>query len=210
MSNGASAWPYRGMSPMGGITANAYNASIGLPTGLRSNSSSSSNSGLDLDAKRISDNQYQNAFSQANALSGALGQSYANARNTADSGFSGILSQLAGMGEYDRTRINRSANAQAGSVGQGLMNSGLYNTTMRQNLAQGVERNRNEALGQLDESLRRQSMDVFMQRLSALLGLDQQAIASQQQVGLQGLGFLGEMARTLPNYSRSTSTSASR
>lgn len=208
--NGASAWPTGGFPLNYGHNQNAYNASLGLPTGLRSNSSSTSESGFDSTAKAISDRQFGNAYSQAGSLGGNIGNLYSQARNNLGSLFSGVFSGLQGLGENDRARINRSFNAQRGAVGQGTANNGLYNTTVRQNMQQGVERNRAEALGQLDDSVRQQNLAVLLQQLQALSGLDQANIGAQQQIGLQGLGFLGEMARTFPNYSRSNSTSLSR
>lgn len=178
--------------------------------GLRSKSESTSMSGLDTQAKGISDSQFKDAYGKAGALSNTLMGGYGQMRQSAGGMFDDAMSRIAQLGDYSRGRINRDFNAQRGTAGQALANTGLYNTTVRENLRQGVERNRAEALGQLDESLRKQQIDTLMQRIQSMLGIDQQALGSQQQVGLQGLGFLADMAKTLPNYSRSTSTSLGR
>ena len=82
------------------------------------------------------------------------------------------LELLNRLGGTEQDRINRDFAAQANSVGGNLAGTGLYNTTVQGNMAQGVERNRQESLGALSEALR-------AQQLAALQGSGQQVSQAQ-------------------------------
>lgn len=82
------------------------------------------------------------------------------------------LELLNRLGGTEQDRINRDFSAQANSVGANLAGTGLYNTTVQGNMAQGVERNRQDSLGALSEALR-------SQQLTALQGSGEQVTQAQ-------------------------------
>lgn len=88
------------------------------------------------------------------------------------SNYAGQLELLNRLGGTEQDRINRDFASQANSVGANLAGTGLYNTTVQGNMAQGVERNRQESLGALSEALRGQ-------QLAALQGSGQQVSQAQ-------------------------------
>lgn len=96
------------------------------------------------------------------------------------------LEMMQGMGDASRERIYRDSKADFGSVGSQLAGTGLYNTTVLGSLQQGVNRNRNEAVGQLDENLRRERA----QYLTDLTGkaLDRRTAMTQGRLGTMGQG----------------------
>lgn len=97
------------------------------------------------------------------------------------------LSAVDGMGEDSRQRIYRDATAARNSVGSQLAGTGLYNSTVMGSMQAGVDRDRNEALGALDEQLRRE-------RANTLNDITAQALNRQAQFSQGQLGMLGEMA----------------
>ena len=113
------------------------------------------------------------------------------------------------LGTAQRARIMRDALAARNSVGGQLAGNGLYNTTVQENMKQGVDRNREEAIGGLEESLRQQLLDVMMRRAEGLDGITGDSIANQREVGTTGIGVLAQKAGFNPTTSTSTSQSTS-
>jgi hypothetical protein len=100
------------------------------------------------------------------------------------------LAMMQGMGDASRERIYRDSVADRNSVGSGLAGTGLYNSTVLGSLQQSVNRNRNEAIGQLDEGLRREKA----QHLTELTG---RALDRRTQMMQGQLGSLGTAAGSL-------------
>jgi hypothetical protein len=91
------------------------------------------------------------------------------------------LKNMEGMGDAARQRIYRDATAGRNSVGSELATTGLYNTSVLGTLQMQVDRNRNEALGQLDEGLRRERAE-YLNQITAQ-ALDRRQAMSQQHMG---------------------------
>ena len=167
------------MAVSGGSSfGNSYSTSL---------SQSSSRSGVDLNVKKLIDDQYDKSIVQANHLGTALGQGYDSA-----------LGLQALQGLYARSQINRDFDAQRNSVGSQLAGTGLYNSTVMGNMKQGVERERQASLLANEESVRKGLIDVLLSKLG-----------SQQEVGLTAADLYGRKASTLPTYSVSNSLSGS-
>lgn len=110
-----------------------------------------------------------------------------------DGQITGVLDSLKGDGDGARDRIYRDARADRNSVGSQLAGTGLYNTSVLGTLQMHTNRNRNEALGQLDDNLRREkagyladltskAMDRRMQLMQGMLG--QQGASAGQLLSL--------------------------
>lgn len=97
---------------------------------------------------------------------------------------SDYLGMMKGMGDASRERIYRDSTADRNSAGSQLAGTGLYNSTVLGSLQQSVNRNRNEAIGSLDENLRREKA----QYLTELTGkaLDRRTQLTQGQLGSMG------------------------
>jgi hypothetical protein len=91
------------------------------------------------------------------------------------------LKNMEGMGEASRQRIYRDSTAGRNSVGSELASTGLYNTSVLGTMQMQVDRNRNEALGQLDEGLRKERAEYLNQITSQ--ALDRRLSMSQQHMG---------------------------
>lgn len=152
-------------------------------------------------------------FDQAFAQAGSLGSQLSGLTDTRRNQYTGFMDQAVaqqqGMGEADRARIYRDSLASRNSVGNSLANSGLYNTTVKQNMEQGVDRNRGEALGQLDEGLRQQLLQLLLQRAQGLDGISADNITNQREIGQTGIGVLSDKASYNPTQSTSSNNSTS-
>ena len=94
--------------------------------------------------------QYQQAIDDANAAN--------------ESRYQEALSNLDGVGTSQRADINQRFDSSHSAVNQSLVDSGLANTTVLPTMRQGVERNRQSALGELDASLARERNQVIQSR----------------------------------------------
>jgi hypothetical protein len=174
-----------------------------------STSSSSSSSQLDQAAKALLDAQslqginynkglLDRILAQSDQRQSSLAQQFATARQS-----------LTGLGDADRARINRDAQSRRGTVGAELAGTGLYNSTILSSLRQGVDRDRMEAIGDVDESVRKQTIDFDVNQINAI---DR---ASGEHLGYMGNlgGSIGQMyaamAGNAPMASSSTNTSNS-
>src|SRR5690606_33017489 len=91
------------------------------------------------------------------------------------------LAMTEGLGEASRERIYRDSQADHNSVGSALAGTGLYNSTVLGTLQMQVQRNRNEAIGQLDEGLRRERAQALMELTNRVL--DRHTMLTQGQLG---------------------------
>ncbi|MEM7812722.1 MAG: hypothetical protein AAF532_14700, partial [Planctomycetota bacterium] len=126
------------------------------PPGSQSNSTSTSR--LDYNAKAATDAQIQQGLDYAKLLRGQSSAASDARISTLNDSFDRLQGKVSELGTYDRNRINRDAQARSNSIGAQLAGTGLYNSTVLPTLRQGVERDRLEAVGQLDESLRNQEI----------------------------------------------------
>jgi hypothetical protein len=122
------------------------------------------------DRFRDVDTQYSAAMAELQGMDDKLVKDY--------------LDMMEGMGEASRARIYRDSKADFGSTGSQLAGTGLYNSTVLGSLQQAVNRNRNEAVGDLDEGLRRERA----QYLTELTGkaLDRRTAMTQGRLGTMG------------------------
>ena len=179
----------------------------GNSSGSASQSESTSKTFFSPEMKKLSDKYFGAAAESATGYQAKLDQ-LANKRTAGLSdNYAGQLALLQGIGDAQRDRINRDFAAQAGGVGAALAGTGLYNTTVQGNMAQGVERNRQEALNQLSDSL-------TQQQLAALQGSGQQISAAQAdeisaQLALAQLlsGLYESQGTFMPTLSQSASKS---
>ena len=95
-------------------------------------------------------NQYQKAINDANAAN--------------ESRYQQALGNLEGVGTSQRADINQRFNSSQSSVNQSLVDSGLANTTVLPTMRQGVERNRQSALGELETGLARERNQIIQSR----------------------------------------------
>lgn len=72
-----------------------------------------------------------------------------------------LLGQLQGFGEAERSRIDREFEAAGNTAQARLAARGLGGSTLSANLAQGTERNRQEAIGQLNDRLTAQRLGII-------------------------------------------------
>ena len=157
--------------------------------------------------KAISDAQFNNGINAGNTAAASIaGMGEQQVAGLQDN-YAQQMALMAQMGGYEQGRINRDFDNQVNSVGASLAGTGLYNSTVQGNMAQGVERNRQESLGQLNASL-------LGQQLGATANLGNQVSAAQgQQQGLQNSlaqmlsGLYSQQASTLPTLSSQESNS---
>lgn len=172
-------------------------------------STSNSFSGLDASAKAAGDRQFDYASSRV----GELQELLASLSGQRGSKLSSIYDQAGAsqstLGDADRTRIYRDFAASRNSVGNSLAGSGLYNSTVKQNMEQAVDRNRAEALGSLDESLRRQMIELMLRKAEGMDKVYGDSMQAQMTTGLSGVDVLSRKAAFAPTYSASTSNSTS-
>jgi len=191
--------------PMTTFAGNARGSS----SGNASKSTSSSNTFFSPEMKKLSEKYFGAAAESTQGYQGQLSQLAEKRTSNLSDNYAGQLSLLQGIGNAQRDRINRDFSAQAGGVGAALAGTGLYNTTVQGNMAQGVERNRQEALGQLSEMLSQQQLGALQssgQQISAAQGDEMSAQLALAQL-LSGL--YESQASFMPTLSQSTSKSES-
>lgn len=136
---------------------------------------------------------------QSTAANHAGEKQYNNLLNTvsgAKSDVAGLFSQLGKTGE---TRIAQNQAQARGHAEQDLINRGLGNTTIRQNVLGGVDRDAEQARQQLNEGIAAQKIGSTM-NLAQMYG---DALLSKQNVGpdpnmlniIQQLGSMGGTRR---------------
>lgn len=121
------------------------------------------------------------------AIDGRYGQAMAGMDAASNQQMQAYLASTEGMGDASRDRIYRDSSAARNSVGSQLAGTGLYNSTVMGSMQAGVDRDRNEALGALDEQLRRE-------RSTTLNEITTRALDRQMQLSQGQLGSLGSMA----------------
>ena len=157
--------------------------------------------------KGLSDKYFGQAVSSATGYGDQLAGTAGRRESGIADNYAEQLALLQGIGNAQAARINRDFAAAAGSVGSNLAGTGLYNTTVQGNMQQGVERNRQEAMGALQDQL-------AQQQLAALQSTGQQTSQAQSdemssQLALAQLlsGLYGQQATYMPTLSESSSYS---
>lgn len=97
--------------------------------------------------------EYQKAHDKANAANEAR---YRDILAGYQDRYSRSMANLAGMGEQEAKDIDEAAKHRAAALRQSLVARGLSNSTVMDNLEQGVERERVNDMGRLQERLRNQ------------------------------------------------------
>lgn len=215
-ASGMAVMPYRKMwtpSPARqALQTNQFANEMGIGVGgARSGSQStqSSQSGLDYGAKSLLDRQAQMGIDYAGTLQAAVDDRFNDRVSSLNQGYDTTLAQLRQLGGYDRARINREAESRSNSVGAQLAGTGLYNSTVMPTLRQGVERDRLEAQGQLDESLRQQSIATLLQKVQAVDSARADQITANSDIGKVIAELYARMSSNTPNKSVQTSQSQS-
>lgn len=158
-------------------------------------------------------NAYQTAQDEARA---ANEQRYENILGGYQDRYDRAMSQLQGVGEQQRTDLNRRYNSNKGEIATSLVARGMSNSTVKDNLEAGNERERDNSLNRLEESLTRERLGYdtqlrddqlkFMERrndtypdLNQLLQLAQMmGLATPQGASFGGMGGGGTSANGFP------------
>ncbi|MEO1615067.1 MAG: hypothetical protein AAFV88_04405 [Planctomycetota bacterium] len=181
----------------------------GFPTPPGSESASTSGSSLDYNAKAATDAQIQQGLDYAKLLRGETSNA-ADARiSTLNDSFAELENKVSQLGSYDRNRIDRDAQSRSNSVGAQLAGTGLYNSTVLPTLRQGVERDRLEAQGQLDESLRNQNISTLLSKIQSVDAARLDQISFDSELGQAISELYALMGRNQPTASSSESNSSS-
>tara|TARA_Y100000389_G_scaffold48812_2_gene44364 strand:- start:3511 stop:4134 length:624 start_codon:yes stop_codon:yes gene_type:complete len=179
----------------------------GSSSGSAGNSTSTSRTYFAPEMKQLSEKYFDEGRGEVQSYADRLRSLSADRVGGIRSNYAEQLELLNRLGGTEQDRINRDFASQANSVGANLAGTGLYNTTVQGNMAQGVERNRQESLGALSEALRGQ-------QLAALQGTGQQVSQAQgddmqTQLALAQLlsGMYEQQGSYMPTLSESMSRS---
>ncbi len=179
----------------------------GSSSGSAGNSTSTSRTYFAPEMKQLSEKYFSEGRGEVQSYADRLRSLSSDRIGGIRSNYAEQLELLNRLGGTEQDRINRDFSAQANSVGANLAGTGLYNTTVQGNMAQGVERNRQESLGALSEALRGQ-------QLAALQGTGQQVSQAQgddmqTQLALAQLlsGMYEQQGSYMPTLSESMSRS---
>lgn len=150
-------------------------------------------------------------FGQASGAATDYGAKMAETASRKESGiadnYAEQLALLQGIGDAQAARINRDFAAQAGSVGSQLAGTGLYNSTVQGNMQQGVERNRQEAMGALQEQLAQQQLAALQSKGQQTSQAQSEEMSSQLALAQLLSGLYGQQATYMPTLSDSSSYS---
>ena len=138
---------------------------------------------MDWDAKAKTDAQIQAGLEYAKQLRGQAAQQSTDRISGLQDSYGELQSKVDDLGQYDRDRINRDALNAKNSVAARLAGSGLLMSTVTPTLEQGVERNRLEAQGQLDERLRNQSISTLLAKIQNVDAANADQITRDSQLG---------------------------
>ena len=180
------------------------------PANAKSVSAQSSNTTFSDQMKQISDQQFAGGIGAGNNLAGRMQQLAGTQVSDLRGNYAQQLALLNQLGGSERSRINRDFNAQANSVGSQLAGTGLYNSTVAGNMAQGVERNRSESLNQLQEMLMAQQLGGLQNLAQGVSSAQQNQMANQTDIGNMLSALYSSQAQTLPTLSASSSNSWSK
>lgn len=180
------------------------------PMNARSISEQQSRNFFSDQMKGISDKQFAAGIGAGERLSDRMrklaGTQVADLRaNYADQ-----LALMNRLGGAERDRINRDFTNQANSIGSQLAGTGLYNSTVAGNMAQGVERNRSEALNQLQEMLIAQQLGGLQNLAQGVSAAQQNQMGNQTDIGQMLSALYSSQAQTLPTLSDQQSNSWSK
>ena len=152
--------------------------------------------------------QYTRAFEEAKAANEARYQGILQGyRDRYDRGI-GILE---GMGDQSRRDIDASYAGQASRMGQDMVGRGLSGTTVAQSMQMGVERERQGAVGRLDESLRQQHLQTDAQLSGDKLGFMERRVDAYPDINqymMQTAGVASPQPQGASLYARAPATRA--
>lgn len=161
------------------------------------------------------DNRYDAALKELLALSGQareqLGGEFQQQRGETDEAYQKrldtMMNTLKGAGRQEARDINQASKESLEAQKARLRRQGIGNTTVGETMRLGVGRERNDALGRLNERLLNQQLATYAQgsgeRLAALQGLDAQRLSTLASLygqelgaaaGLRGQGLSGAQA----------------
>lgn len=108
---------------------------------------------------------------------------------------------LQGMGGQEAQRINRDFHNQQAGMGADLARRGLNTSSISHSMGQGIERNRQEAKGDLSDQMRREKLAAHMGFSGDALGAEQQQ--RQFRTGMMDRAAQGRM-QDMTNIPRDT------
>lgn len=97
-----------------------------------------------------------------------------------------VLSELEGLGAQERRDINRQFDELSASQTQDLARRGLGSSTITSTVQQGAERERADAVGRLEDRLRRQRVGTLADITGQTLGAQERLGAAGFDIGRQG------------------------
>lgn len=157
--------------------------------------------------KGLSDKYFGQAISSASNYGDQLAGTAGRRESGIADNYADQLALLQGIGNAQAARINRDFAAAAGSVGSNLAGTGLYNTTVQGNMQQGVERNRQEAMGALQEQLAQQQLAALQSKGQQTSQAQSEEMSSQLALAQLLSSLYGQQATYMPTLSESTSYS---
>jgi hypothetical protein len=129
-------------------------------------------------------------MSQLGSDLGSMTSEYRKAGSDIVSGYEGRtkegLAMLEGMGQQQKKDIEHSYSNKSQSMKSDMASRGLGGTAVGAVMDRGIERDKQDAMGRLDESLRRQKFNAYSSMSGDTLGA-----RSDQQAGLSGLQQFG-------------------
>jgi|DEB0MinimDraft_10_1074344.scaffolds.fasta_scaffold50692_2 hypothetical protein len=174
---------------------------------LTSQSSSTSQQVFSPEMKRLSDKYFGQATGAASDYGSQVAGTAARKESGIADNYAEQLALLQGIGDAQAARINRDFAARAGSVGSQLAGTGLYNTTVQGNMQQGVERNRQEAMGALQEQLAQQQLAALQSKGQQTSQAQSEEMSSQLALAQLLSGLYGQQGTYMPTLSESQSRS---
>lgn len=159
------------------------------------NTLNETSSGL-ANAQGVMSDRWNRVGSALEAGEGNLERRFGETQQTLGRSEQGLMDILSGLGDQQREDINTRWDKLSGNQEQGLINRGLGNTTLRQNMLRGVEEGRGDELGRLRDSLAREQVGQGNVAVNRGLGLDtfglgqaENAIGRRSEFGTQGQEF---------------------
>ena len=157
--------------------------------------------------KNLSDKYFGQGLSAATDYGDRLSATASKRESGIADNYADQLALLQGIGDAQAARINRDFAAAAGSVGANLAGTGLYNTTVQGNMQSGVERDRQEAMGALQEQLAQQQLAALQSKGQQTSQAQSEEMSSQLALAQLLSGIYGQQATYMPTLSESTSYS---
>ena len=146
----------------------------------------------------------------ADAFADQQNQFASGLRSGTGNKFQDIIGRLFGLGDQERSDIDRDFGNLSSQTSAGLQSRGLTGTTLLPSMQRGVERERTSAQGRLSERLRREEIGVRTNALGADVNLGLRELLTRGQgeqfrvgtdIGLTNsiVNFLGQLNQNAPN-----------